>query len=198
MLVPLLLAFLQEAEPEKASAPFGPLEVGIAADVLGLSFTEKELELMLPDVLERLREFEKLRAVPLANHVQPALLFAPLPAAMRASEREALEQPAAAGPPPERPANLEDLAYESIWTLNQLVTRKVVSCEELTRMFLARLKRLDATLHCVVTPLDERAMAQARKLDAEVAAGAAGSRGPLHGIPWVAKDLLAVKGTPTT
>ena len=63
-------------------------------------------------------------------------------------------------------------------------------------MYLARLKRLDPKLHCVITLTEERALAQARAADAEIAAGK--YRGPLHGIPWGAKDLLAVKGYPTT
>jgi Asp-tRNA(Asn)/Glu-tRNA(Gln) amidotransferase A subunit family amidase len=71
-----------------------------------------------------------------------------------------------------------------------------VSCEELTRTYLARLERLDATLHCVITLLPERALAQARALDAELERGE--WRGVLHGIPWGAKDLLAVRGAPTT
>jgi Asp-tRNA(Asn)/Glu-tRNA(Gln) amidotransferase A subunit family amidase len=63
-------------------------------------------------------------------------------------------------------------------------------------MFLERLKRLGPTLHCVVTLTEERALAQARRADREIAAG--NYRGPLHGIPWGAKDLLAVRGYPTT
>src|SRR5438270_3127434 len=63
-------------------------------------------------------------------------------------------------------------------------------------MYLERLKRLDAKLHCVITYAEERAQAQAREADREVAAGKC--RGPLHGIPWGGKDLLSVKGYRTT
>jgi Asp-tRNA(Asn)/Glu-tRNA(Gln) amidotransferase A subunit family amidase len=63
-------------------------------------------------------------------------------------------------------------------------------------MYIDRLKRYDAKLHFVITLTEERAIAQAKKADAEIAAGH--YRGPLHGIPWGAKDLLAVKGYPTT
>ena len=63
-------------------------------------------------------------------------------------------------------------------------------------MYLARLKRYDPKLHFVITLTEERALAQAKAADAEIAAGK--YRGPLHGIPWGAKDLLAVKGYPTT
>jgi len=197
MLALLALAFLQEspAAAEQAPAPFGPDEIGVAAEVLGLHFTEKELELMLPDVLERLKEFEKLRARPLPNDLAPILHFAPA--------RFAPEQPAPNGAyrsgssrPLARPANLEDLAYESLPWLRRLLDERKVSCVELTEMYLARLERLDAQLHCVVTLTAERALVQARRVDEELAQGKL--RGPLHGIPWVAKDLLAVKGYPTT
>ena len=63
-------------------------------------------------------------------------------------------------------------------------------------MYLARLKRFDPQLHFVITLTEERALKQAAERDAETAAGK--YRGPLHGIPWGAKDLLAVKGYPTT
>ena len=74
-------------------------------------------------------------------------------------------------------------------------TRKITSLA-LTQMYIARLKRYDAKLHFVITLTEERAIAQAKKADEEIAAG--NYRGPLHGIPWGAKDLLAVKGYPTT
>jgi Asp-tRNA(Asn)/Glu-tRNA(Gln) amidotransferase A subunit family amidase len=199
MLVPLLLAFLQAKSDDKADKepePFGAMEVGVAADVLGLHFSEKELELMLPDVLDRLKEFEGLRAVPLANEVAPALYFLPQVDAARAPGAEKPGTFLYSGPSPERPADLEELAFDPIGLLHELVEQRVVSCVELTQMYLARLKRLDEKLHCVVTLTEERALAQARALDAELAAGK--NRGILHGIPWVAKDLLAVKGYPTT
>jgi Asp-tRNA(Asn)/Glu-tRNA(Gln) amidotransferase A subunit family amidase len=63
-------------------------------------------------------------------------------------------------------------------------------------MYLARTQRLDPQLHFVITMTDDRAREQAKKADAEIAAGK--YRGPLHGIPWVAKDLLSVKGYRTT
>jgi Asp-tRNA(Asn)/Glu-tRNA(Gln) amidotransferase A subunit family amidase len=63
-------------------------------------------------------------------------------------------------------------------------------------MYIERLKRYDSKLHFVITLTEERALAQAKAADAEIAAGK--YRGPLHGIPWGAKDLLAVKGYPTT
>jgi Asp-tRNA(Asn)/Glu-tRNA(Gln) amidotransferase A subunit family amidase len=80
--------------------------------------------------------------------------------------------------------------------LGALLRAGQVTSLELTEMYLRRLKRYDPLLRCVVTLTEERALAQARQMDAELAAGH--DRGPLHGIPWGAKDLLAVRGAPTT
>jgi len=90
----------------------------------------------------------------------------------------------------------DDLAFAPISELGRLLRTRQTTSLDLTRMYLDRLKRYDAKLHFVITLLEDRALAQARQADAEIAAGKC--RGPLHGIPWGAKDLLAVKGAPTT
>jgi len=195
MLIPLALVLFQEVRKDEAPA-FGPLEVGLAAEVLGAHFSEAELELMLPDVLERLAEFERLRAVPLTNDVASALVFQPRPSEFVSEANAEKTVVILASGPAERPADLEELAYYPIGELELLIRRRLVTSEELVQVFLGRLKRLDPQLQCVVTLLEERALAQARQLDEETAAGK--HRGPLHGLPWVAKDLLAVRGAPTT
>src|SRR6185503_1611976 len=139
-----------------------------------------------------LRAFERMRARPLDNSVPMALVFDPLAPLLRAP----------AAPEPARkpawtlPERVEDLAYADIPTLAALIRARAVSCEELANMYLARLERLDAKLHCVITLTRDRALEQARALDQELAAGH--WRGPLHGIPYGAKDLLAARGAPTT
>jgi Asp-tRNA(Asn)/Glu-tRNA(Gln) amidotransferase A subunit family amidase len=95
-----------------------------------------------------------------------------------------------------RPGNLEELAFAPVTELSELVRTRKVKPSELTEMYLSRLKRFDPQLHCVITLTEERARQQAKDADAEIARGK--YRGPLHGIPWGAKDLLAVKGYPTT
>src|SRR5882724_8346892 len=94
------------------------------------------------------------------------------------------------------PKSLEELAFASVRQLAELMRTKKISSVALTEMYLQRLKKYHATLKYVVTLTEERAMAQAKKADAEIAAGK--YRGPLHGIPWGAKDLLATKGYKTT
>nr|HMN31384.1 amidase family protein [Caldilineaceae bacterium] len=67
---------------------------------------------------------------------------------------------------------------------------------ELAELYLERLRRFDPLLNCVVTPTAELALAQAQQADDELRRGI--DRGPLHGIPWGAKDLLATRGIRTT
>jgi Asp-tRNA(Asn)/Glu-tRNA(Gln) amidotransferase A subunit family amidase len=99
-------------------------------------------------------------------------------------------------PRAERPADLEQLAFQSVRYLAELLRSRRVTSVELTEMYLARLKQHDPALQCVVTLTEQRALDQARRADREIAAGR--YRGPLHGIPWGAKDLLAVRGYRTT
>src|SRR5262249_42998636 len=101
--------------------------------------------------------------------------------------------PAVAG---RAPANIEDVAFSSVRELAELVRTKRVSSTALTGMYLERLKRYDPLLKFVITLTEDRAHTKAKEADAEIAAGK--YRGPLHGIPWGAKDLLAVKGYRTT
>ena len=101
------------------------------------------------------------------------------------------------GPPNvTRPQDLEETAFWPVTHLAELIRSKQAKSIELTEMYLARLKRYNPKLNCVVTLTEELALRQARKADREIAAGR--YRGPLHGIPWGVKDLCAAKGYPTT
>lgn len=175
-----------------------PLTVGglrQAESVYGLSFTDAERELMLDDLREQREQITALRTLDLPNDVRPAVVFRPWPAGWT---------PPVDGPAPRwrdpgdvrRPADLEDLAFASIGELSALLESGRVTSTELTRMFLDRLRRYGPELECVATLTEQRALAQAAAADREIAAGR--RRGPLHGVPYGAKDLLAVPGYPTT
>ena len=94
------------------------------------------------------------------------------------------------------PANLDDLAFYSVGELSELIKTRKITSEKLTRFYLERLKKYGPKLECVVTLTEELALRQAKRADAEIAASK--YRGPLHRIPYGAKDLLAVKGIRTT
>ena len=94
------------------------------------------------------------------------------------------------------PAAEEDIAFASVAQLSRWIETRQLTSTRLTEIYIRRIERLDPKLHCVITLAREHALAQARQADSEIAAGH--YRGPLHGIPWGAKDLLDTAGIPTT
>ncbi|HMD10464.1 MAG TPA: amidase [Candidatus Acidoferrum sp.] len=90
----------------------------------------------------------------------------------------------------------EDIAFAPVWKLSQWIEMRKITSERLTKIYLERLERFNGKLRCVITLTSDLALAQAKKADAEIAAGK--YRGPLHGIPWGAKDLLDTAGIATT
>jgi len=163
-----------------------------AEKLIGLRLTDDERQLMLDELNGRLTHYEALRAVTPDNDVPP---FDPRPPATGLATPRRPLQPSAL-PDLQRPEKLEQLAFYTVPQLAQLLRARRVSSLELTQMYLKRLKRYDPQLRCVITLTEALALEQARRADAEIAKGH--YRGPLHGIPWGAKDLLAVKNYPTT
>jgi len=173
------------------------LEIEQAEKLVGLSFTQTEREFMLEEVNKKRQHYEKLRAIKLENSVPPPLYFSPLLPEMQPSpDSTPRAYRMSRIPPVQRPANLEDVAFWPLTHLAELVRTRQVTSLELTEMYLGRLKRYDPFLHCVVSFTEDLAVQQARRADEEIAAGH--YRGPLHGIPWGAKDLLATRGYRTT
>lgn len=172
-----------------------PESIAQAAELAGLEFDENERAMMVDGLKGQEERIEALRKVTLGNEVVPAMHFDPLLAGMtvETQQRRPVRAPVAPRPVP---ANLEELAFLPVTELSELVRRRKVTSMQLTRMYLERLERYDPLLECVITLTADRAIAQARAVDEEIARGK--YRGPLHGIPWGAKDLLAVKGYPTT
>jgi len=97
---------------------------------------------------------------------------------------------------PPLPSRDEDIAFARLPALSRWIESGVLTSERLTRIYLERLERFQPKLNCTITLTRELALTQARRADAELAAGR--YRGPLHGIPWGAKDLLDTAGIPTT
>ncbi len=89
-----------------------------------------------------------------------------------------------------------DIAFADVVALQKLLTDRRISSRELTDIYLARLEKYGPSYNAVVTLMPERARSEAKRADRERAAGRV--RGPLHGIPYGIKDLLAAKGAPTT
>jgi len=171
--------------------------VGAAGRIAGLALAP-EAEKAVAEGLNRrgglLRDFEALREMGLGNDTPSALVFNPvLPGAGVPAGRSSLRTSRVR---PARPGSDEDLAFLPVTHLAALLKKRELKSVDLTRVCLERLKKYDPVLHCVVTLTEDLAMKQAARADKEIAAGR--YRGPLHGIPWGAKDLIAVKGYKTT
>jgi Asp-tRNA(Asn)/Glu-tRNA(Gln) amidotransferase A subunit family amidase len=166
-----------------------------AAAVADVAISDEYKQMMLDNLNEQSKGYEAIYALHIPNSVEPALLFDPVVSGTK-YEMERKPERVSAAPNIAAPKNVEGLAFASVRELAELVRTKKVSSSALTEMYLERLKQYDATLKFTVTLTEERARAQARDADREIAAGK--YRGPLHGLPWGAKDLLAVKGYRTT
>jgi Asp-tRNA(Asn)/Glu-tRNA(Gln) amidotransferase A subunit family amidase len=166
-----------------------------AERISGLSFTGKERKMMLGGLKRNLTSYQELRKVELPNSIPPALLFAPLaPKEPESFVRQRIELP----PDPDltAPQDSNDLAFYPVSALARLIRRRKVTSLELTKLYIDRLKKYGPELDCIISLTEDLALEQARRADAEIASGR--YRGPLHGIPWGAKDLLATKGFKTT
>ncbi len=183
--------------------PPGPIKaemIDCAEKLAGLDLHSDEEAAITNAVNQRLRTFQQMRDTQVPAVTEPAVMFKPSlpgkepkgPATPGAAIRYA--KPAATSL--RRPANLEDAAFWPVGHLAALIERRLVTSTELTRMYLARLRRYQPTLNFYVTLTEELALKQAEQADAEIKAGK--YRGPLHGLPWGAKDLFATKGIPTT
>ncbi|MFL5499454.1 MAG: amidase [Gemmatimonadaceae bacterium] len=170
--------------------------IASAEEVAGVHFEPAERELMLDGLKQQEQRIEALHKVSLPNSVSPAIVFSPLPPGKKVPMDPRRPMVRSRIAPSNAPADLEELAFLPLTALSELIRRGRVTSMQLTQMYIARLKKFDPVLRCVISLTEDRALRQARAADAEIARGR--YRGPLHGIPWGAKDLLAVRGYKTT
>ena len=193
-----LAAQAQESAGPQAVAPpaVTPEMIDQAAALAGVAIPPEDRQAMIEGLSQQRAAYAEIRALHMPNSVAPAFVFDPLPPGETVNTQREKPVYSAAPSTLSMPANIEDLAFASAMELGDLVRRRKVSSVALTEMYTERLKRYDPLLHFVITLTTERAMNQAREADADLVRG--NWRGPLHGLPWGAKDLLAVKGYPTT
>jgi Asp-tRNA(Asn)/Glu-tRNA(Gln) amidotransferase A subunit family amidase len=176
----------------------GTVTLAMVTDALqlsGIDLNEEDRKAMVESANRNLTQYKELHAVHIPNDVSPPFHFSPVVPGMTVDKTR---QPfkISRAPALKRPANLEDVAFWPVRHLAELMRTKQVSSVELTEMYLARLHRHNGVLNNVVTFLDEYGLVEARRADAEIAAGR--YKGPLHGIPWGAKDIISVNGFKTT
>jgi Asp-tRNA(Asn)/Glu-tRNA(Gln) amidotransferase A subunit family amidase len=171
--------------------------IDAAAVIAGVSLTAEQKTMMLEGLTKQRDSVAVIRTMKIPNSVAPAFVFDPVPGGMvLETERRPMRMSAAPNVAALASIGSEGLAFASVRELAELVKTQKVTSVALTKMYLERLKKYNPRLNFVITLTEERALVSAAAADREVAAGK--YRGPLHGIPWGAKDLLAVKGYPTT
>ena len=189
-----LACFLGAAMNGVRAAETNSADPAAALRWLGLAFTpEQEQQLERQAKLQR-AGLDAVRARPLDPGRSQALVFRPWSDSVPAAIPDGFHWSPPAGI--QRPGNNEELAWLGVAELSALLRARLVTSEELTRLCLARLRRFDERLHCVVNLTEERALESARRADVEIRAGR--WRGPLHGVPYGAKDLIDVRGVPST
>lgn len=181
----------QKAEEEKISIAL----VKAAQKVIGINFTDVEIDTMLTDLEGQRANYAALRKLNIPNSVSPALNFNPLPVGYEFPDKSNYFKVNSSNNT-KLPTVKDDLAFYTIVQLADLIRTKQISSVELTKFFIERVKKYDSKLMFAVTITEERALKQAKKADAEIAAGK--YKGLLHGIPFGAKDLLATKDYKTT
>jgi Asp-tRNA(Asn)/Glu-tRNA(Gln) amidotransferase A subunit family amidase len=167
-----------------------------AEKLIGIELTDKQEDLALPGVNRSLDSFEVVRKMDVPLDTEPAVVFHPQLPGFHVKRQGAKTKFKFGRNEPAQFKSVEDLAFATVPQLAELIRTKKVSSVELTKMYLGRLKRFGPKLLCVVTLTEELAMKQAQDADADLKRGK--YRGPLHGIPWGAKDLFATKGIKTT
>jgi len=179
----------------KKAGEITPISIEGASELFGLSFSPAEKDSMIGNLKNQLGNFETLRKTKLDNSIPPSLVFNPLPIGFQPDQ---IQNPLEWGLPTSvsLPEKESDIAYMPVHQLAVLIKNKQISSERLTRIYLDRIKTYSDTLQCLITLLEDSAITKAKAMDEELASGK--YRGPLHGIPYGIKDLLAVKDTKTT
>lgn len=167
-----------------------------ALDTIGLEFTEEQQAMMLPNINRNYYGYQNLRKVNVPLDTEPAFHFRPALPGKEPPSRLARFTPSKPKAEKRNWKSLDELAFLPVTELSNLVRTRQVSSIDLTKMYLDRMKKYSEKLLCLITLTEERALREAEEADKEIKAGR--YRGPLHGIPYGAKDLFAAKGYPTT
>lgn len=165
-----------------------------AEKLFGLEFTDAQEAMAVAGVNRNLDAYEAVRKIDIPLDTEPAIAFHPARARKELYGAKGKFRFGRVDLPPYK--SVEDLAFATVPQLAELIRTKKITSTELTKMYIARLKKYGPKLLCVVTLTEELALKQAADADAEIKRGK--YRGPLHGIPWGAKDLFATKGIKTT
>lgn len=185
--------------PSPSPSPTPPLRITQemmhqAEKLIGIELTDAQEAMALSGVNRNLDAYEANRKIDVPLDTEPAIAFHPARAKKELYGPKTKFRFGKVEAPQFN--TIEELAFATVPQLAELIRTRRISSTELTKMYLARLKNYGTKLLCVVTLTEDLALKQAAAADAEIKRGK--YRGPLHGIPWGAKDLFATKGIKTT
>ncbi len=195
LMVFVLAAVAAGCGQDKKPQELTPNDVRHAEELIGLDLTGQERDSLMEGVRDQKESYQQMRGVDLPNSVAPIVEFNPVPGWMELPDGGSKVN---WGLPEEVtvPEDPEELAFYSVPELSVLIRERKITSEELTRMYIERLKEYSDTLKCLITLTEDLAIKQARQADREIRQGQ--YRGPLHGIPYGLKDLVSVEGYKTT
>ena len=192
-----LTKLVQESAATSASTDISVEMVKSAEWISGIEFTDEERDEIAKSLTRSASGIAELRGQELQFDDLPAMHFQPL--GKRETGPVTIDRVVRITTPDntfKRPATNDETAFLPVTRLAELLRTRQITSTELTGIYLERLNKYNPLLNCVVTLTEELAIKQAKRADEEIAAGK--YRGPLHGIPWGAKDLISVPGFPTT
>lgn len=182
-------------QPEQAASSITVDTIAQAEQLAALEFTPDERSTLLRGVQQAAESYARRRRSPLPNTLAPATTFDP-----RLRGRTYVQGPSrfvrSSAEPGPLPAAEKDIASAPVTSLSRWIQRGDLTSERLTRIYLDRIRHIGPKLECVITVTEDLALKQAKQADAELSAG--NYRGPLHGIPYGAKDLFDTAGIRTS
>ena len=198
-LLQLAGVFAAATKPSSAQRPPVPQRVNAdqlkaALSLIGIEFDDAQITMALPSVNRAIAGYEEIRKVDIPLDTEPAFAFHPGLPGRTIDLSKPRFKPTRQKPPAWK--NVEDLAFWRVVDIAPLIKSKKITSTELTKMYLSRLKQYGPKLLCVITLTEDLALEQAAQADADIRHGK--YHGPLHGIPWGAKDLFSTKGIATT
>lgn len=199
-----LTALAQTATPTPTPSPLPsppPLRITKemmhnAEKLIGIELNDAQETMALRGVNNNLDSYEAVRKIDVPLDTEPATLFHPALPGFKIKRATSKTRFKFGKNAPLQFKSVDELAFATVPQLAELIRSKKVSSVELTKMYLGRLKRYGPKLLCVVTLTEDLAIKQAQDADNDLKRGK--YRGPLHGIPWGAKDLFATNGIKTT
>ncbi len=164
--------------------------------IIGIDFNKNYLDTMYPYLLRNRKGYDSMRSYSINYQRNPSLQFNPHPLMFEVPKKGTDISNFGEFKNFEIPPNTSVIPFYTIPQLSSLLRNRKITSLELTKLYLKRLKKHNETLFCVINLTEELALNQARRADSLIEAGI--FLGPLHGIPYGLKDIISVKGYPTT